>query len=303
VATFTPEGSSDFILRNYMTVGSELTVNGVANTTDGLTQTYFKQNSKKSAMSDNNAVCFMIEPKPGIAFTPTHISFKASRWVTDDCKMDAYWINDDNTTKTLMTGHKPNRDGSDATVSTYSFDLTGNKAAETTDADSAELVYDETNANMNYGEEETATQRNGWGWGSFVGMGSMILGIILILMPKTFVEFLVYIISAFLIIGAIQQFVTLGVARKNGSVGFGYWIMPVLLFIAGCIALFKPTVFASAPLFFIGWFLICYGIVECINALKARSNRKKFEKEQNFYNLNQKPDFSNAEEVEAEEVE
>ena len=25
VATFTPEGSSDFILRNYMTVGSELT--------------------------------------------------------------------------------------------------------------------------------------------------------------------------------------------------------------------------------------------------------------------------------------
>ena len=181
--------------------------------------------------------------------------------------------------------------------------VTGNKAAETTDADSTELVYDETNANMNYGEEETATRRNGWGWGSFVGMGSMILGIILILMPKTFVEFLVYIISAFLIIGAIQQFVTLGVARKNGSVGFGYWIMPVLLFIAGCIALFKPTVFASAPLFFIGWFLICYGIVECINALKARSNRKKFEKEQNFYNLNQKPDFSNAEEVEAEEVE
>ena len=29
-----------------------------------------------------------------------------------------------------MTGQKPNRDGSDATVSTYSFDLTGNKAAE-----------------------------------------------------------------------------------------------------------------------------------------------------------------------------
>ena len=85
--------------------------------------------------------------------------------------------------------------------------VTGNKAAETTDADSTELVYDETNANMNYGEEETATRRNGWGWGSFVGMGSMILGIILILMPKTFVEFLVYIISAFLIIGAVQQFI------------------------------------------------------------------------------------------------
>ena len=147
-----------------------------------------------------------------------------------------------------------------------------------------------------------ATERNGWGWGSFVGMGCMILGLILALMPQTFVHFLVYIISAFLIIGAIQQFVTLAVARRDASVGFFYWVMPTLLLIVGGIALFKPTTFASAPLFFIGWFLMIYGIVECINALKARSNRKKAEKEANFYNLNQRPDFTNAEEVEAEEV-
>ncbi len=143
------------------------------------------------------------------------------------------------------------------------------------------------------------SKRNGWGWGAFVGMGCMILGLILVLMPKTFVDFLVYIISAFLIIGAIQQFATLAVARRNGAVGFFYWVMPTILFILGCIALFKPTVFASAPLFFIGWFLIIYGIVECINALKARSNRKQAEK---FYNLNQKPDFSDAEVIEAEEL-
>jgi uncharacterized membrane protein HdeD (DUF308 family) len=147
-----------------------------------------------------------------------------------------------------------------------------------------------------------ATERNGWGWGSFVGMGCMILGLILALMPQTFVHFLVYIISAFLIIGAIQQFVTLAVARRDASVGFFYWVMPTLLLIVGGIALFKPTTFATAPLFFIGWFLMIYGIVECINALKARSNRKKAEKEANFYNLNQRPDFTDAEVVEAEEV-
>ena len=154
-------------------------------------------------------------------------------------------------------------------------------------------------APVNVDVEKEPTQRNGWGWGAFVGMGCMILGLILALMPRTFIDFLVYIISAFLIIGAIQQFVTLGVARKNASVGFFYWVMPTILFILGCIALFKPNVFASAPLFFIGWFLIIYGITECINALKARSNRKKAEK---FYNLNQKPDFSDAEIVEVEEV-
>ena len=129
-ATFSPANASDFVLRNYMTLGSELSADGVATTSDGLTQTYFKQGSKKSAMSENNAICFMIEPKPGIAFTPTKVSFKAARWVTDDCKMDAYWVNDDATTKTLVTGTKPNRDGSDATVSSYSYDLTGNKASE-----------------------------------------------------------------------------------------------------------------------------------------------------------------------------
>lgn len=147
-----------------------------------------------------------------------------------------------------------------------------------------------------------ATERNGWGWGAFVGLGCMILGLILALMPQTFVHFLVYIISAFLIIGAIQQFVTLAVARRDASVGFFYWVMPTLLLIVGGIALFKPTTFATAPLFFIGWFLMIYGVVECINALKARSNRKKAEKEANFYNLNQRPDFTDAEEVEAEEV-
>ena len=152
---------------------------------------------------------------------------------------------------------------------------------------------------VNVDVEKETSNRAGWGWGSFVGMGCMILGLILALMPRTFVDFLVYIISAFLIIGAIQQFATLAVARRNGSVGFFYWVMPTILFILGCIALFKPTVFASAPLFFIGWFLIIYGIVECINALKARSNRKQAEK---FYNINQKPDFSDAEVVEAEEL-
>ena len=149
------------------------------------------------------------------------------------------------------------------------------------------------------GQEGATYQRNGWGWGAFVGMGCMILGLILALMPKTFIEFLSIIISAFLIIGAVQQFITLAVARRDASVGLAYWIMPTLLFIVGCIALFKPSVFASAPLFFIGWFLIIYGIVECVNALKARSNRKKAEK---FYNLNEKPDFSDAEVVEVEIV-
>jgi len=180
--------------------------------------------------------------------------------------------------------------------------VSSDKTEENVYAQMAETAIQRSGENQSSSPDSPVTERNGWGWGSFVGMGCMILGLILALMPKTFVHFLVYIISAFLIIGAIQQFVTLAVARRDAGVGFFYWVMPTLLLIVGGIALFKPTTFASAPLFFIGWFLIIYGIVECVNALKARSNRKKAEKEANFYNLNQRPDFTDAEVVEAEEV-
>ncbi len=180
--------------------------------------------------------------------------------------------------------------------------VSSDKTEENVYTQMAETAIQRSDENQSSSPDSPVTERNGWGWSSFVGLGCMILGLILALMPKTFVHFLVYIISAFLIIGAIQQFVTLAVARRDAGVGFFYWVMPTLLLIVGGIALFKPTTFASAPLFFIGWFLIIYGIVECVNALKARSNRKKAEKEANFYNLNQRPDFTDAEVVEAEEV-
>lgn len=131
------------------------------------------------------------------------------------------------------------------------------------------------------------------------GIGSMLLGVTLATMPQTFVEFLVYILSAFLLLGAAQQFFTLATARSFGKVGFGWWIMPTLLFAAGCLALFKPSAIASFPLLFIGCSMIVYGIVECINSLKASNNRKHAEV---IANNNSKPDFSDAEVVSFEEV-
>lgn len=158
---------------------------------------------------------------------------------------------------------------------------------------------DDTDMGMEQTENKTMSLIQGGARGC-AAVGSILLGCVLVFMPSTFVHFLIYILSAFLIIGAVQQFVTLGVARHNAPVGLGYWIMPLLLFIVGIIALFRPEIIAEAPLYFIGWAMMIYGVVECINAIKARSNRKKAEEA--FFSLNHKPDFSNAEEVEAEEV-
>ena len=86
-----------------------------------------------------------------------------------------------------------------------------------------------------------------------VGLGSLILGIILALMPTTFINWLMYILAAILILGAINQFVNLASATKYAHVGAFYWIMPSLILLIGIIAILYPQATASAPMFVIGW--------------------------------------------------
>lgn len=109
-----------------------------------------------------------------------------------------------------------------------------------------------------------------------LGIASLLLGVILALMTNMFITSLTYIISGVLIIGAIGQFIFLANTSKYASVGFYYWIMPSVILIVGIIAIVYPTAIATAPLFVIGWCMLLYGVVECINALKAINCRKQF---------------------------
>lgn len=104
-----------------------------------------------------------------------------------------------------------------------------------------------------------------------VGIGSILLGLILALMPTTFISWLMYILAALLILCSLNQFFTLASAR----IGFLYWIMPVLLLIVAIVIIAYPETIASAPLFFIGWCMVVSGIVECVNALKVYFVRRK----------------------------
>ena len=111
-----------------------------------------------------------------------------------------------------------------------------------------------------------------------VGVGSLVLGLILALMPNTFVASLMFILSVILIMGAISQFMNLAAARRMGHVGFIFWIFPSIILLIGLLAIIKPSAIASAPLFIIGWTMLIYGIVECINALKIANNKRKWTK-------------------------
>lgn len=101
-----------------------------------------------------------------------------------------------------------------------------------------------------------------------VGLGSLILGLILAVMPTAFVAYLVYVLAAILILGAVSQFVNLIAASRVARIGAYFWIMPTLTLLVGLIAVISPSSIASAPLFVIGWTMIVYGAVEMVNALK-----------------------------------
>lgn len=111
-----------------------------------------------------------------------------------------------------------------------------------------------------------------------VGLGSLILGLILALMPNTFVQSLMYILAAMLILGAVTQMVNLVAASRMARIGFYYWIMPALTLLIGIVAIVSPSSIASAPLFVIGWAMIVYGVVELTNAIKLHRLRSNFER-------------------------
>lgn len=113
-----------------------------------------------------------------------------------------------------------------------------------------------------------------------VGVGSLILGFILALMPETFVSFLMYVIGIILILGAVNQYLNIIAARHFGPVSLTYWLFPSLILLAGFYVIIKPMAPLSTAMLVLGWLTLVYGIVEAVNALSFYAARRRWEKEQ-----------------------
>ena len=97
-----------------------------------------------------------------------------------------------------------------------------------------------------------------------VGLGSILLGLVLAVMPTTFITSLMYILAAILVLGAIGQFAMLISVARVARVGIFFWVMPSLTLLVAIVAIVHPESIASAPLFVIGWTMMIYGVVEII---------------------------------------
>ena len=107
-----------------------------------------------------------------------------------------------------------------------------------------------------------------------VGAGSIILGLVLTLSPHAFINGLMYMLAAVLILGGITQLMSLIAARRLGKIPFGYWVCPSLILLTGLFVVLKPIETAEMPLLILGWCSILYGVIELINALKIHRIRK-----------------------------
>lgn len=129
-ATFS---NDDYFLTSKVAVGSNFTYDS-KNATSGYEQTLLKSGKKESAAAATNLLQFLITPKPGFTFTPTKVSFTATRFGTNGGTMDIAWQNADGTTLSLATGQTPNRENATDTdkFSDYSYDLNSATAGEGT---------------------------------------------------------------------------------------------------------------------------------------------------------------------------
>ncbi len=127
-------------------------------------------------------------------------------------------------------------------------------------------------------DEQGRTLSDGMPGYPIVGLGSAILGLILVLRPEIVVDVMSYILGAILVLGGLNLLGSLISAMRYARVPLFFWICPSLVLIVGIISLVRPEWIAGATMSVIGWCLLLYGVTEMINSWKIYSVRKKIEK-------------------------
>ena len=113
-----------------------------------------------------------------------------------------------------------------------------------------------------------------------VSIGSLLFGLWLMVSPAFFVGILMYVLGAVLVFAGISQIMQLVNARGWTQVATGYYIMPVLILLAGLVVLLNPFAAATIPFIILGVSSIIYGITDIINLLRFRKkDEKKVENE------------------------
>ena len=103
-----------------------------------------------------------------------------------------------------------------------------------------------------------------------VAVGSILFGLWLIIMPNFFIEVIMYILGVLLVLAGLNQLAAFVSARTYTTVPLGWYIIPVLVFIAGLVILFNPFDAAELPFIVLGSAFIVYSLTDLIRLFKYR---------------------------------
>lgn len=98
-----------------------------------------------------------------------------------------------------------------------------------------------------------------------LGIGSLLFGLWLVIMPGFFADLLTYVLGFILVMGGVQQIAALSSARSWMRVPGGFYVVPVLILLAGLFALFNPLGARSTAFIIIGISCLVYALSELVN--------------------------------------
>lgn len=122
-ATFSNSTASLFESSS-VALGSNLNYYG-ANTTFGQTQINTTAEHDAAATNESDYIDFLLKPVTGWTFTPSQVSFKATRYGTDGGYLNISWINSGGaSTELLVTGIRPYRNSNTPNILEWSHSVT-----------------------------------------------------------------------------------------------------------------------------------------------------------------------------------
>lgn len=107
------------------------------------------------------------------------------------------------------------------------------------------------------------------------GVGSLLFGLWLVIMPDFFANLLTLVLGFVLLMGGVHQLASLMAARRWMVVPTGYYVVPSLILLAGIVALVNPGGVQRTAFIIIGVSSMVYAVSDLLNWFTFTRRRPK----------------------------
>lgn len=108
-----------------------------------------------------------------------------------------------------------------------------------------------------------------------VSVGSLLLGLWLMIMPQFFIGALMYVLGVLLVLCGLNQLTSLIVARRSMKVPFVLFVFPIVFLLTGILILYNPFEAANVPFIILGVAFLVYGVTDLIRLFSYKVEEKR----------------------------